>query len=84
MLSVQKNVKQMQGIRMTKTRCPLLTLIHRVCLGSLFVMHEYRNLESVLLVSTWRMFRFAQPIWTFWWEIYNRTQDQLKILVLCA
>ena len=87
MLSVQKNFKQEQGIRMTKKRCPLLTFtitIHRVCLGILFVMHEYRHLKSVLLVSTWRMFRFALPIWSFWREIYNRTQDQLKILVLFA
>lgn len=56
MLSVQKNFKQVQGICMTKKRCPLPTLIYRVCLGILFVMHEYRHLQSVLLVSTWRMF----------------------------
>lgn len=28
---------------MMKKRRPLLTLIHRVCLGILFVMHEYRH-----------------------------------------
>lgn len=44
MLSEEKNFKQVQGIRMTKKRCRLPTLIYRVCLGILFVMHEYRHL----------------------------------------
>lgn len=44
MLSEEKNFKQVQGIRMKKKRCRLPTLIYRVCLGILFVMHEYRHL----------------------------------------